>query len=390
MKISLYPLFFSLLCTFNVSAQSVCEISLNSNSPEMAQCDDAPFNCNEYQIRLYFHIIRSSNGTGGVNYNDVINSVIPTVKSHFSNTNVVVYIQGVGYINNDVYFNNANSITGNKFYDLVSDMNYKQPNCINVYLGPSGGLTGDGRGDIMQAAAVLTGSRIEDGLLVDISTSKIVSHEIGHVLGLHHTDRGTASSGPGLCRELVNGSNCATCGDLVCDTPADNGLSGKPLTNCIWINPLGPTDLDTNNDPYNPDARNIMSLSYSKCYEHFTRGQGARMRQYLSCSPYLQNVIKRIRYCAFFEPESARLSSTVIAFPNPIEDYVNIATRLHLEKVRITVFSDLGIKMGNPIFIENLFPNQVYAIDLTNLHSGIYTLKIESKNMNQVIRISKN
>ncbi len=42
-----------------------------------------------------------------------------------------------------------------------------------------------------------------------------IAHEMGHYFGLLHTHE-TANG-----TELVNGTNCGTAGDLLCDTPAD-------------------------------------------------------------------------------------------------------------------------------------------------------------------------
>ncbi len=60
----------------------------------------------------------------------------------------------------------------------------------------------------------------------DIRNAQVLIHEIGHFLGLHHTHnryRGCSSSNPPSA-ELVDGSNCCTEGDFICDTPADPGI----------------------------------------------------------------------------------------------------------------------------------------------------------------------
>lgn len=69
-------------------------------------------------------------------------------------------------------------------------------------------------------------------------TTSTSSHEIGHCLDLLHTHQGTQPGSAG-CAENINGSNCNTCGDEICDTPADNG---NGVVN-----------------GYTPDLRNLMS-----------------------------------------------------------------------------------------------------------------------------------
>ena len=103
-----------------------------------------------------------------------------------------------------------------------------------------------------------------------------IPHELGHYFGLLHTFENPGS-------ELVDGSNCDTAGDLVCDTPADFANPGdeqNSLVNddCIFV--AGITD--SNGDWFDPDTGNIMSY-YSGCTCRFTHGQYLRMANtYLS------------------------------------------------------------------------------------------------------------
>lgn len=102
------------------------------------------------------------------------------------------------------------------------------------------------------------------------SNTTSLPHEMGHCLNLFHTHHIFN------CYELVNGSNCVTCGDYVCDTPADPGL----YTNMYWVNSncsyIG-TFRDQNGSTYNPDTRNFMSYSIHTCRNRFTVEQGNRM-----------------------------------------------------------------------------------------------------------------
>ena len=72
-------------------------------------------------------------------------------------------------------------------------------------------------------------------------------------MGLYHTHQ-TSRFG----YELVSGSNCDTAGDLICDTPADPGLSSSNVdTTCKYKG----TSRDPDGNTYNPDTRNVMSYS---------------------------------------------------------------------------------------------------------------------------------
>ncbi len=104
-----------------------------------------------------------------------------------------------------------------------------------------------------------------------------VAHHLGHTFGLRNTyDPSTI--------ELVDGSNCETTGDLLCDTPADPfGQELSPfeeeqaeagMLQVAYIN--GACEFiyqpkDPNGDWYQPDVGNIMSSYPCKC--GFTQDQ---------------------------------------------------------------------------------------------------------------------
>ncbi len=95
------------------------------------------------------------------------------------------------------------------------------------------------------------------------------SHEMGHFFSLLHTFDTAAGT------EFVNESNCATTGDLICDTYADiDPAPVSPL--CLWTG----TNQDTNGDYYTPIIGNIMSYHPSSCKTPFTIGQLDRMINY--------------------------------------------------------------------------------------------------------------
>ncbi|WP_109830529.1 T9SS type A sorting domain-containing protein [Reichenbachiella versicolor] len=114
--------------------------------------------------------------------------------------------------------------------------------------------------------------------------NELLAHEVGHYFSLLHTH--TTVDG----KELVDGSNCSTAGDLICDTPADPGLSNNVNEACEYIG----TAKDTNNQPYSPSISNLMSYAPNSCRNSFSSQQIEQMigayntyKTYISQNDYL-------------------------------------------------------------------------------------------------------
>ena len=224
------------------------------------------------QVPVTIHIITQSNQQGGIELAKV-NNAIKSANEHFEQIKMEFSICGkVNYINNDRYYNLYN-------HDQVNLYENNVPNTINIYFTnnvfsrDSNSLCGfayfPGYYDVM----VMNNSCVDNG-------STFV-HELGHYFNLLHTHDSRQG------KEMVNGSNCSTTGDLICDTPADPILSSKVDNDCRYFG----IDRDANGDIYNPDTENLMSYSLKSCRNYFTPDQYTRMRKafdyqrnYLSCS----------------------------------------------------------------------------------------------------------
>lgn len=113
----------------------------------------------------------------------------------------------------------------------------------------------------------------------------VLLHLIGQYLSLYPTH---GPSNASMTAELVDGSNCATTGDEICDTPADPRLNRSgAMSGCSYVGSFR----DANLAYYEPDTTNFMSYAAGNCRDHFTPMQNARMyysastdRNYLSCA----------------------------------------------------------------------------------------------------------
>jgi hypothetical protein len=185
------------------------------------------------------------------------------------------------YIDSDGYYNSPN-------YTIFNVNNHSDG--IDIYLfddaSPPGGMA-NGVGE--SSEFWISGSywKPQYGSLVK---SRVISHEMGHVLFLWHTHHGTfwEVGNPHQCAELVDGSNSHICGDYVSDTPADPNMQmNVNYPDCTW-NGYG---TDVNGASYNPNEALIMSYTHPDCMSYFTNEQGQRMRNAIATLPFLQQTV---------------------------------------------------------------------------------------------------
>ncbi|MCP1996537.1 hypothetical protein [Flavobacterium sp. HSC-61S13] len=241
-----------------------------------------PFNNNKYCLRVYFHVIRRSDGSGGQTIS-AVNEGFRILNQDFEAHNIsFLWDNSINFIDSDTHYLSPTSAIFN--IDNHSDG-------IDIYLfdNESTGL-GLANG-VGSSSEMFVSGKFWKPPYDSLVTSHIISHEMGHVLFLWHTHHGTREGGSdNPCPELVDGSNSSICGDYVSDTPADPHLmfDVDPIT-CKWNG----FATDSNNQVYKPDEKNIMSYSDVVCMEYFSRLQGVRMRNSIQNLPYLQQTIVR-------------------------------------------------------------------------------------------------
>ena len=235
-----------------------------------------------YTLRIYFHVIRGSSGTGGVSTSNVL-SAYSRLNRDFNSHGIYFNWDGIiDPIDNDTYYNNSPDTC------IFSVNNHT--NGIDIYLfppSPNYQFSGKAHGVGMNSEYLVVGNYNN----IPTCMTSTISHEMGHVLNLWHTHHGTVTEGnpsnPGYdtyqCKELVNGSNSSTCGDYVEDTPADPNLKGKVNGNCVYTG----YETDANNQTYDPDVDLIMSYAPKSCRTRFSTKQGERMRESIANLSYL-------------------------------------------------------------------------------------------------------
>lgn len=216
-------------------------------------------------IDVFFHIVRNSNGTNAFTLPN-IDDIVEDLNEVFSPHNIIINNAGNDFIDNDELVNISLEEFNREVYNRDSDQTFTnrfgRNNVLNYFI-----VNDIISSDFNGFASGLPSNSLfirHDRVLTSSSP-----HEVGHCLNLYHTFHGSINEQvSGSCAEAINGSNCNSCRDYVCDTPADQNLG--------------------NTNGYSPDLTNIMS--YYRPRDHFTNEQGIRMRTAISQESALQNI----------------------------------------------------------------------------------------------------
>jgi len=263
-------------------------------------------------LRLYVHVIRRSNGTGGQSSSSV-NQALSFLAADFNPHGISFDWNGnIDYIDDDSHYSTPKVA-------IYSVNNHEDG--IDVYMyDDASGAGGRANGVGGSSEYWISGSYWKEPK-ISLVTSHVASHEMGHVLFLWHTHHGTINEGgdPGQCAELVNGSNGDTCGDYISDTPADPHLRfnvNHPA--CEWTG----SGTDANGDSYNPDETLIMSYTNPSCMSYFSPLQGQRMRNAIATLAFLQKTVVECENC----PENVNVTKNVSGGQTDIQKANNTLT----------------------------------------------------------------
>ncbi len=272
-----------ILASINAKSQT-CGSTTGNSTPNTAS------NQSKYWVRVQYHIVRTSSHTGGYSSSQLCN-ITSKLNQDYNQYGIYFISNGFDYIDNDSYYN---------LNDGVNPSDNSVNNAINIYLVNSYSGTSAGCAYGIPSSAFW---------IVNSYAVSVSSHEMGHCLGLYHTHRGTPLGlnqeiGGTACSEDINGSNCTSCGDKICDTPASPNLTYAVGANCNYTNPSGWTQ---NGTPYNPDTRNIMSYAQN-CRTRFSTQQVYAMKNTLANT--YSNVVASLSFPTIIGNNNVCSSST--------------------------------------------------------------------------------
>jgi hypothetical protein len=214
-------------------------------------------------IPIKAHIIRASDGSGGLSETD-LNNAIANLNSFYANAYLEFFLcEGINYIDEDNYYDFDAS------EEAALTLANNVTNSINIYFTD---YVENSSGNNVCGYAYYPGGPDVIIMANNCATNgSTLPHEVGHFFSLLHTHGPSNSI---LTTELVDGSNCDTDGDLICDTPADPKLSLANVDESCNYTGL---NTDANSDSFTPDTNNIMSYSRKACRTSFSTEQYARI-----------------------------------------------------------------------------------------------------------------
>lgn len=314
-------------------------------------------------VPVVYHVVAKNDGTGASSLKKIFETHCE-MNEDFHPFNIGFFIHTIDTIYNTALWNYQNQFLG---YQAFAQYNIS--NTCNIYV--NGNLPG-----LCGFATFPSGNGNNGGIFMNTSCvgegTATLQHEMGHYLGLLHT----FDNGNGV--EFVNGSNCATAGDLFCDTPADFLDNRTPC-------PYTGAQTDQNGDLYRNVIDETLFMSYfnDNCVNRFSVEQQAEMNSVLTNRrPGLLNQpvpnLNALDTTTFVSPlngDTSILSSSVEFKWNAVPGARFYIFRLQSTTSNIA-FADTLIR--DTFFVaNNLIPNRNYryrvkAISYGNT-CGIYT-----------------
>lgn len=243
-------------------------------------------------VGVYFHVVKNDAGNSPGTSIDSVLQKFELMRDLYSPHGICFLLAGIGEIHN--------SDLDTQYYESEESelAPYLKPDLLNIFIHdylasePGGSTAGGWAYDIPN-----TYFSWWELSVIDTNATSVVAHETGHCFGLYHTH--DSSQGEENVDRSGGCENCATSGDLLCDTQADPNLATNGyMSGCSYVG----TVTDNCNDPYIPDPSNVMSYSLGSCQTNFSGGQGLRSLSFLYGSlsnlvvPLNRTLIQNVTY----------------------------------------------------------------------------------------------
>lgn len=217
-----------------------------------------------YYVRVFIRIAREDDGTlPGCTMETALQN-FNEMNAQYNAHNICFQLVGMDYVN-DSYLNNFNSSANldQVYPDYIKNNNLDVDGAVTIFIhynflfnsGSSGNAYGIPNNFLSVARWAVNSGTVHS----------IFGHEMGHCLGLYHTFQRQNGVQEAVTRNAGNSCyNCATDGDLCCDTPADY-TDSQDNTSSTTCNYNGSATNSCDGLQYNPSTINIMSYQPWSC-----------------------------------------------------------------------------------------------------------------------------
>lgn len=358
MKKILLLYIFSTLIFSDTKSQNFCNVNEHcpdflANASQSVLYAPGPFT-----VRIFVYIIRTSTCEGGMNESE-FNIAMNNLVNDFAPHNICFSLSGKQEICDDLlFYNDIQGVMGD-----VTGTPYLHSNAIDIFFCPnSAGAPGGVAhgvpilnappGDYFVVGGTFpanTWSGVNYPIVVN--NSHVVSHEMGHCLGLFHTFHGQPGCEPQGCEEHDISPFNINCGDFVQDTPTDPCLQNGNA------NFMSCTYTGFPNDPitgiaYTTDMYNFMSYMSPNCYQHFTNDQGQRMKSFIASNPVLT---PRVVPDDIYVQNSVFTQGTVLYAANTSVTAGSSVTTGPVGPVEVKTSAKVEFKSNHSILLDKVF-----------------------------------
>ena len=303
--------------------EEICNTTPSFNFLETIPLKKLKDNHDEFTFRVYVHVIRRDDGSGGRTLAEV-QALMDLLNNAFGDLpdfndddepNIIRFsLEEIEYIDCTRFHE---SRTNTIIDEVVLENNHSDG--IDIYFLDEASF-GQGAGTLGIPSTVLYTGVFTDLVPqtpnIDTGLSNITIHEMGHILGLYHVFQDYCLPGiqlPVSCPEEANEESGANCGDFVPDTSPvysrANKVNHSP-NGCTYTgNP--PCAIPPEANIGESDLINYMQYTHPECMSEFTSGQTERMFLCIENSNILQNCLTE----DFFPNEDTPIEDLVVDTP---------------------------------------------------------------------------